>query len=162
LAMTAFQRAIELAADTPDPDATARRPFGLGCTASLATGRVKCGIHRAHVAIQTGSVTLHGELHFRADRPTEERALLELHWHCLAVALDLDLAHDLDSVPVISRTDAVRHWQDLVLGREMAWCDTDHDGLLLFPGAFNPLHHGHRKMLEIAERRTGRRGAYEL
>jgi hypothetical protein len=49
LAMAAFQRA-------PARDrrwAAGIRPFGLACTASLATNRSKRGAHRAHVALQT-------------------------------------------------------------------------------------------------------------
>ena len=33
---------------------------------------------------------------------------------------------------------------------------------LLFPGAFNPLHEGHRRMMAIAEAKTGLAGAFEL
>ena len=33
---------------------------------------------------------------------------------------------------------------------------------LLFPGAFNPLHQGHRRMMAVAEVKTGLAGAFEL
>lgn len=33
---------------------------------------------------------------------------------------------------------------------------------LLFPGAFNPLHEGHRRMMAVAEAKTGLVGAFEL
>lgn len=38
----------------------------------------------------------------------------------------------------------------------------DRCGKLLFPGAFNPLHEGHRRMMAIAEAKTGLAGAFEL
>jgi hypothetical protein len=33
---------------------------------------------------------------------------------------------------------------------------------LIFPGSFNPLHHGHAKLFELAQHRSGRRGVLEL
>ena len=50
----------------------------------------------------------------------------------------------------------------MIQGSIVAHPDTEHDGLLLLPGTFNPLHDGHRTMLRIAEQRTGLAGAYEL
>jgi hypothetical protein len=38
----------------------------------------------------------------------------------------------------------------------------DRRGRLLFPGAFNPLHAGHRRMAELAARRLGRPVEFEL
>lgn len=39
---------------------------------------------------------------------------------------------------------------------------SDQCSKLLFPGAFNPLHEGHRRMMAIAEAKTGLAGAFEL
>ena len=39
---------------------------------------------------------------------------------------------------------------------------SDQNSKLLFPGAFNPLHEGHRRMMAIAEAKTGLAGAFEL
>ena len=36
------------------------------------------------------------------------------------------------------------------------------EGQLVFPGAFNPLHDGHREMIRVAERMTGSRVALEI
>lgn len=38
----------------------------------------------------------------------------------------------------------------------------DRCGKLLFPGAFNPLHEGHRRMMAVAEAKTKLAGAFEL
>lgn len=53
-------------------------------------------------------------------------------------------------------------WRELILGHRTTLATAPHDGRLLLPGAFNPVHHGHARMLALAEARTGRAGAYEL
>ena len=83
-------------------------------------------------------------------------------WYALSVSLDLNLEtpppEDLDS----TRTEATEHWRALVADEATAYSTQAHDGKLLFPGAFNPLHHAHQSMLKIAEAKTGLTGAYEL
>jgi nicotinamide mononucleotide (NMN) deamidase PncC len=159
MAMAAFQRARRLGAIG---DAGGGRAFGLGCTASLATNRDKRGAHRAHVALQTEDATYAAHLAFDGDRDAEERELLELLWHALDLALDLNLAVEAPAAPVIAHTPAQAHWRQLVLGEELAYATAPHTAKLLMPGAFNPLHHAHRRMLTIAEQKTGLAGAYEL
>ncbi len=153
MAMAAFQQARRLGAE---------QPFGLACTASLATGRRKRGQHRAHVAVQTEASTYAAHLAFDGNREEEELQLLELLWHALAQALELPLPVQPPAEPMVAHTPAQAHWRDLILGLELAFATETHDGALLMPGAFNPLHHAHERMLEIAERETGLRGAYEL
>lgn len=157
MAMTAFQRARQLRG----ADASTR-PFGLACTASLASNRDKRGQHRAHVALQTEDATYAAHLAFSGDRDGEERELLELLWHALDVALELELGVQAPAAPVIAHTPAQAHWRQLILGEELAFATAPHDGRLLMPGAFNPMHHAHRRMLAIAEAKTGLAGAYEL
>ena len=134
----------------------------MACTASLATGRLKRGEHRAHVAIQTEAATYDARIAFDADRETEEKELLEMLWHALAKTLDLPLETAIRGVPLIAHTPAEQHWRELILGEISATATAPHDGRLLLPGAFNPLHRGHVRMLEVAERRTGLAGAFEL
>lgn len=156
MAMRAFQQARELGST---------QPFGLGCSASLATDRVKKGEHRAHAAIQTTSATFVARWTFSDTRDAEERTLSELLWAKLGHVLELDsrnrTAASADAT-TIQRTAGEPAWQALILGDSRAHSTADHDGKLLMPGAFNPLHEGHRRMLEIAEDLTGLAGAYEL
>ena len=156
MAMAAFQRARRLGARGPG------QPFGLACTASLATTRTKRGQHRAHVAVQTESATYAAHLTFDGEREEEEHHLLELLWHAMAEALALDLPAAAPAKPMVAHTPAQRHWRNLILGEQLAYATADHDGGLLMPGAFNPLHYAHERMLEIAEQKTGLPGAYEL
>ncbi|MCZ6710712.1 MAG: hypothetical protein O7B25_10140 [Gammaproteobacteria bacterium] len=159
LAMAAFQQVKHLHRNA-DFDASAA--FGLGCTASLATDRAKRGKHRAFVAVQTQAATYTAHLGLDGDRAIEEVSLLDMLWHALSASLDLNLEtpppEGLDS----NRTEANEHWRALVADEATALSTQEHDGKLLFPGAFNPLHHAHQSMLDIAEAKTGLTGAYEL
>ncbi|NIP16175.1 MAG: hypothetical protein GWM88_16140 [Pseudomonadales bacterium] len=153
LAMSAFDRARSLGA---------REPFGLGCTASLATERVKRGKHRACVAVQTTTGTYSARLQLEGDRASEERDLVELLWHALSRTLELHLESAPPDTFDGGLTSALEHWRALVLGEETAHATAPHDGRLLLPGSFNPLHRAHRRMLTLAEQLTGLEGAYEL
>ena len=147
LAMSAFMHARTLSDETV---------FGLGCTASLATDRDKKGAHRAHLALQTQSTTYSLQLHFSADRQTEETLLCDALWELCSIVQG-------EQPPVSVRTTvAPANWQELVLGRQTAIATAQHDGKLLIPGSFNPLHDGHQRMIRIAEARTGRIAALEL
>lgn len=151
MAMAAMQQAIRLGST---------RPFGLACTASIITDREKKGAHRAHAAVQTLDVTCaaHWQLSGK-DRAAQEQELVEHLWQLLlrTVALDAGV-RPADQ----AQCNAEPAWRQLLEGSIDASSDRDHDGRLLLPGAFNPLHDGHRAMLRIAEQRTGLAGAYEL
>ena len=178
LAMSAFQRARllrekEAAAHTvapvrisnpqaPDAHISGQddaATFGFACTASLATDRAKQGEHRAHAAIQTATHTFTAFWTFSGSRAEEEEALGEALWAKLGRALELS---GVEGSVALDRTAAEPAWQKLVLGGETAIVTAGHSGELIFPGAFNPLHEGHRRMLGIAEELTGLPGAYEL
>ncbi len=152
LAMAAFQRARQLQAS---------RAFGFALTASLATDRVKRGDCRAHIAVQTATHTFHAEFSAFSDgddRDVQERELTDAAWRALLAACGLSHA----DVGGTHRVAAAPEWRALVEGR----CDQvaigEHDGVLLFPGSFNPLHDAHRRMMAHAESRLGRPGAFEL
>ncbi len=150
MAMSAFQSARRLGAS---------QPFGFACTASLATDRAKRGEHRAHAAIQTPTDTFTAFWTFDGDRAEEEEALCEALWAKIGAALRIA---GVEGSISIRHTAGKPAWQALILGDELAVATEDHDGRLLLPGAFNPLHDGHRQMMAIAEELTGREGAYEL
>jgi nicotinamide mononucleotide (NMN) deamidase PncC len=147
LAMSAYMQARRLSGVAS---------FGLGCTASLATDREKKGAHRAHVALQTEFATHALELHFSADRAAEEAALADALWRFTGILLG-------DPAPADTRSTAGDSaWHALITGEKKAWMNGIHDGRLLVPGSFNPLHEGHSKMIRIAEDRTGLKAALEL
>ena len=148
MAATAFARAIELGGD-----------FGFAITASLATTRPKRGTHRAHMAFQDSLSTRTWKLAFdKAARSREEEESL------VETAAIQALAHalDLGAPPAISGTHAEDdgRFAGLMLGRD-THVAAERFGAIL-PGAFNPLHDGHRAMRSDAEQRLGQRVGYEL
>ena len=166
MAMVGYRRAVKLAPDEPNV-------VGIGCTASLASDRPKRGAHRVYLAVQTADVTATTAWEFvkgRRTRAEEEdataRAILNLiaqHWG-LCDSLALDLGED---EPCEARAIAAPAcWQDLLAGRlqlvpATAAAEAESPRVLL-PGAFQPLHAGHRQMARLAEQMTGSRVAFEL
>ncbi|RIK84722.1 MAG: hypothetical protein DCC68_00030 [Planctomycetota bacterium] len=179
MAMAAFERARGLASD-----ANAGELAGVGCTASLASDRPKRGAHRVHVAVQsarfteTWSVALSAAGRTRAE---EERIAGELALRAVAEACGVACGDERveallqrDERLASRRTDAPRQWTELLLGERD--CASGHVGRegeaatdsprsavrVVFPGAFNPRHVGHRQMAAVAARRTGQTVAHEI
>ncbi len=144
---------------------------GVACTASLASDRPKRGPHRIHIALQTVASTAAWHVQLLKDRRSraeEERLAGRLLLNIVAEAsgvaerLSLDL---LEGEQVEeSRTLAPPAWQDLLLGK----VETVRIGLaaespkVIMPGAFNPLHDGHRRMMQIAAKMLGQPAVAEL
>jgi nicotinic acid mononucleotide adenylyltransferase/nicotinamide mononucleotide (NMN) deamidase PncC len=183
MAMAAWQRARQLAADNLTADtATAahKQLIGVGLTASLASDRPKRGSHRAHVAWQTLAATATASLELAKGARTrrqEEHLVARLAINALAEACGLDDRLPLDLLEgeavVRRRTDAPPAWQALVLGETSIIAATDpqptpHPAAnpggrrVVFPGAFNPLHDGHRHMAQAASRRLGGPVEFEI
>ena len=81
------------------------------------------------------------------DRTAQEQEVAEAAWHPIARGSWLD--QDSGDQSAIGRKRRPE-WRALVEGRLDLVSTTDHDGALLFPGSFNPLHEGHRRMMEYA------------
>ena len=148
MAVRAFLRAVELGGD-----------FGFAVTASLATTRPKRGAHRAHIAFQDALHTRAWHLAFdesAADRREQERALAAVAVEALGYALDVS---DAPSAPG-THAHGGPALAELMLGKRRHVGDVVFDAVL--PGAFNPIHDGHRRMRADAERRLGARVGYEL
>jgi len=172
MAMAAFLRACRLA-DSDVPLA------GVACTAGLATDRPRRGPHRAHLAFQTAALTATRSIELRKGartRAQEERLVSRLALNVVAEAcgverrlrLELLEGEQLDE----SQAIAPRPWQDLLLGRvekvrhagpphrmptrrsrDVTACHPPSEAV--FSGAFNPIHVGHRRMIEVAQEILG-------
>jgi Cytidylyltransferase-like len=164
VAMAAWQRALTLAPGEP----AAR--FGFGCSASLATLAPKRGGHRAYIALQTLASTRACSITFdkgARTRAAEERLLADVALLALADALGVPHRYTVPLGPGDSlasdAVDAPAAWRDVLLGRSHAVAI--HDAAspqVLFPGAFNPLHDGHRALAAHAGQITGAPVAFEI
>jgi nicotinamide mononucleotide (NMN) deamidase PncC len=152
MAMAAFHRARHY----EEPTAMLA---GVACSASLATDRPKRGPHRVHVALQTAALTAAWWLQLHKDRRSraeEERLAGRLVLNVLAEACGVPQRLTLDLLEgeqvQESRTEAPPEWQDLLLGKVESVClgPTGRPPRIILPGAFNPLHVGHRRMIQIA------------
>lgn len=180
LAMAAWQKAHALAArEVPAADA-ARAACGLAVTAALRTKRPKRGPHRVYAAVQTLAATRVAELVLdkgHRSRAEEERiaAALALALVAAEAGLAPEAGEDVALAARLARGERVRDerfepppaWRDLLAGVRSVVAADGSDavpgpGGLIFPGSFNPLHDGHRRMAVIAEEIAERPVAYEL
>ena len=168
MAMAAYLRACRY-------DPAAARPAGVACTASLATDRPKRGPHRAHVALQTGETTASQSVEFvkgRRSRAEEEAVVARLVLNAVARACGLEERLDPglpDDEPMHEASvTAPGPWQDLLAGRLESVQQSGpslpagRNVRVVFPGAFNPIHSGHRRMAEIASARLGQPVEFEV
>ncbi len=134
-------------------------PAGVACSASLTTDRPKRGPHRVHVALQTASLTAAWWLQLHKDRrsrPEEERLAGRLVLNAVAEACGVSQRLGLELLEgeqvQESRTEAPPEWQDLLLAKVESVClgPTGRPPRIIMSGAFNPLHVGHRRMIQIA------------
>jgi len=148
LAMQAFSRARALGGE-----------FGFAVTASLATNRLKRGDHRAFLAFQDATATRAWTLELEKgtrSRAEEEDLVTADALTALAFSLGISAAPDLPCEEALGD----RRLGELLRGERRVVARKRFDAVL--PGAFNPLHDGHRAMRAHAAARLGRPVAYEL
>lgn len=170
MAMRAFLRAAELLrAAGLDPG----RAAGLGCTASLTSDRPKRGAHRVHLALQTAdetvahSVELQKGARSRAGEESVAGALL-LNLAAEAAGCELLLDPELLAGETLLRRRCAPPdtWRTLLRGDASLIVQGPEAGpsarRVVFPGAFNPRHAGHREMARIAGEALGAPVVHEL
>ncbi len=165
MAIVALGRAGRLA----EPGAS--HLLGVACTAGLATDRPRHGEHRAHVAVQSESETVCWSLHLvkgRRSRRDEEQLVASLVLNCMGEACHVAERVPLpvaDDEPIeCFRTTGRPAWRELLHGRRDVACENGavETPAALLSGAFNPLHAGHRRMAEVAEKVLGRQVHFEM
>lgn len=161
MAMASYQRAREL-----HPDADAACLAGISCTASLITDRQRRGLHRIHIGVQTCKSTQSISVKLGKglrNRNQEESIACNMILNAMAricgssQQIPVDLTKE---EPVIHEQSAADDdLQALFTGRidrlRVAGKQTADSVKTLFPGAFNPLHEGHRLIAALASEITG-------
>ncbi len=154
MAMASFQRAHRF-----EPDE--RIVFGIGCTAALTTDRERRGSDRCFVALQSIGETREYELRLsrvNRDRESQEEACtgLILYTMALASGIDADAPPLFDDEDLIERVQSAEpSWMELYRGDRQTTIHEVDSPAVIFPGAFNPLHEGHRLIAAIASERSG-------
>jgi hypothetical protein len=170
LATKAFIRANHLAAPgTP--------VAGIGCTAAIATDRVKRGEHRCAVTLCTAEEVVNYNLTLAKglrSRQEEEEMVSRVILRAVARGCGLALLPEaplLEGERLEETVERVGLLERVISGEfnlAVAWPDgrlvpaDQLPGLVLLSGSFNPLHDGHRQMAEIAARKLGQRVYFEL
>ena len=154
------------------------RSVGLGCTAALVTRRVRRGEERACIALRLEREYRVYALHFAregADRLEQEDVLSRFILHMLADACGASLSEEAELpnwVSVSARVLSLEDPLELVLRGEVDVVEVDAAGnvfaeverwnRLLLPGSFNPLHQGHTRLAEVAQKQSGRALCLEI
>jgi hypothetical protein len=183
MAMAAYFRAWELEQrlHQTEPEPAADMTWGVGCTASLRSDREKRGEHRLHVAWQTADATETASLFLKKNarsRADEELLAADLVLLAVAAACGVEPPTRVELLPderlERKRTVANEDWRDLLLGAVDAvlavGADAEdnsdetasHSSNAIFPGAFHPLHEGHRGMAQRASQRLGTAVEFEI
>lgn len=170
LANRAFIRAGELA--TPGIPVA-----GIGCSAAIATDRSKRGDHRCCLAVchAQGLIAYTLTLSKGARSRLEEETLVStLLVQAVAAACGLSSALPLplaEGEQVAEQREEIGLLERLLAGEFnliIAWpagrltAHTQLPGIILFSGAFNPLHQGHRELARTIEARLKRPVYFEL
>jgi nicotinic acid mononucleotide adenylyltransferase len=164
------QRAYIRACRLGDP---ARPRLGVACTATISTGHLKRGLHRACIAVQDHLRLTTLDLVLakgRRFRESEEQLISELLISAIATAAGIKNDPHLALLPrerivrkTVSRPDPIER---LLAGRAK-WVVIDPDGSrranapvrgIIYSGSFNPLHFGHEALAGA----TGRPVTFEL
>jgi hypothetical protein len=149
-----------------DPEYKKKYLIGISVTASLATTYTKIGDHKFYISVQTESFTKSIEcLLIKGSRSREEEEQLITEYVLSLVAeccgIEKNMPHH-DEIPVIHTIKAEKSWKKL-LNNDVNFISSDRSTPeLIFPGSFNPLHDGHLRMRELAEKKTGMRATFEI
>ena len=149
-----------------EQDINTKYLIGVAVTASLATTYNKIGEHKFYIAIQTESYTKSISCILEKGKRTreeEEELITEYVLSLIAESCGIKKALPIHDESIeLQETKARRSWKKL-LNNKINFVSSDKSTPeLIFPGSFNPLHDGHLKMRELAEKKTGMRATFEI
>ena len=140
--------------------------LGIAITANLATTYKKKGDHKFFIVVQSHDYTKYLECYLEKDVRTREMEE-ELITGCVinllseSCGLKCDLPEISEQIK-IHQIDAEKSWKKLFNSQVGYISNIKNTPELIFPGSFNPLHEGHIKMKELAEKKTGMHTTFEI
>lgn len=140
--------------------------IGLSIVASLATSYKKIGEHKFFIVIQTNSYTKCISCVLeknKRSREEEEELISEYALYLIANACKVKYEtpehNEVVDIVTIKAEDA---WIKLYNEKIKTVFIGNKDPKIIFSGSFNPLHEGHIKIKELAEKRLGKDLSYEI
>ena len=161
MAVTAFSRSKKLA-----PRVDSSHLLGVAVTATLSTTYEKLGSHRFFICIHGVNATHVISCYLtkgKRTRENEEKLVTE----CLEslIGIVCGLGNELPKLTQQIHYEVISakpEWHALEKN-EITMLNSDlAPSKLIFPGSFNPIHEGHIKIQEIAEKKTKMPATYEI
>ena len=161
MAANAFKKSKQI-----DSASKTKHLLGIAITASLATTYEKKGEHKFFIVVQSYNYTKYLECLLEKGKRTREEEE-ELITNCVISLLasscnfEFDLP-EIDENIKIKQINAEKSWKKLFNNKIGYISNNKNNPELIFPGSFNPLHEGHLKMKELAEKKTGMHTTFEI
>lgn len=177
LAGYALNRAAQLAGSVQYPLISSIPLLGVSCTGAISTDRPKKGLHHAYISIWMEDEVK--EIYIQLDkdgrtRSEEEDLVSRIILNAVAEGCGLTTLLDIELKPNDSRETKswkIGHLIDLLLTQDIQYVGVyDHGKAInqgvnpqaLLPGSFDPLHYGHRELVNVATKILGHPVAFEL
>jgi len=161
MAANAYKSCSKIASETKS-----KYLIGISITASLATTYTKIGDHKFYIVLQTSSYTKSVACILDKNtrsRKEEEELIANYVMHLLGEACGIKVDKPSHSEDVdISKTNAEKSWVKLLNNEVNYVSSSKSKPELIFPGSFNPLHEGHIRMRDLAEKKTGMQTTFEI
>ena len=161
MAANAYKACSKIASETKS-----KYLIGISITASLATTYTKIGDHKFYIVLQTSSYTKSVACILDKNtrsRKEEEELIANYVMHLLGEACGIKVNKPSHSEDVdISKTNAEKSWVKLLNNEVNYVSSSKSKPELIFPGSFNPLHEGHIRMRDLAEKKTGMQTTFEI
>ena len=140
--------------------------LGIAITANLATTYEKKGNHKFFIVVQSHDYTKYLECYLekgKRSRNEEEELITACAISLLAESCGLEYPLPDQSEDInIEKIIAEKPWKKLFNNKVGYISNNKNNPELIFPGSFNPLHEGHIKMKELAEKKTGMHTTFEI
>jgi len=161
MAANAYKKSTKIASQSKS-----KNLLGISITANLSTTYEKKGDHKFFIVVQSHDYTKYLECYLEKGARTREMEE-ELITGCVIYLLSesCGLKCNLPKISekiIINQINAEKSWKKLFNDQVGYISNTKNTPELIFPGSFNPLHEGHIRMKELAEKKTGMHTTFEI